>query len=163
MIVYITIFREKVLMKTVYSMTNKYSDIVNSRKENFGRLNPHIHYLEEEWARYKYLVLEHSPDIYVKIRTLLKNKEQYPVHRFYEYIDQALSCDLTYEHVLNAASHIYGYFKNNLTDEEKVIYLQTLSIVKDDITKNIILKEYLKSLAIKYQYNYLVESHYFYY
>ncbi|WP_236005800.1 UV DNA damage repair endonuclease UvsE [Desemzia sp. RIT 804] len=41
---------------------------------NATRLDHSIKYLEKEWMRYKYLVLEYSPERYQQIRTLLKDK-----------------------------------------------------------------------------------------
>ena len=52
---------------------------------------PKIQRLEEEWARYKYKVLEHSPKAYNLIRQLLKEKSSYPFAEFYKLIDEALN------------------------------------------------------------------------
>ncbi|MDN6409673.1 MAG: UV DNA damage repair endonuclease UvsE, partial [Tetragenococcus halophilus] len=46
--------------------------------------------LENEWARYKYTVLERSPAIYQDIKDLLKDKTAYPVIQFYQLIESAL-------------------------------------------------------------------------
>lgn len=70
---------------------------------------PHIKYLEKEWERYKYWVLEHSPKIYNEIRQLLKDKESYPIIEFYDFIDKALETPVTDGTAVNAAQHVWGY------------------------------------------------------
>ena len=42
--------------------------------------------LTEEWARYKYLILEHSPEEYQKIRELLKDDNP-EAQAFYAHIE----------------------------------------------------------------------------
>ena len=84
-----------------------------------GLKGKNIRLLEEEWARYKYLVLEHSPAAYGKIRELLKDKNAYPVRRFYRLIDEALSQKISPGHAVNAAEHVWGYFKNTADEKTK--------------------------------------------
>ena len=48
-------------------------------------------YLEREWARYKYSVLDRDQKIYLAIRQLLKDKSSYPVDKFYGFIGEALA------------------------------------------------------------------------
>lgn len=50
---------------------------------------PGIIRLEKEWARYKYLVLEHSPKLHNEIEKLLEEATDYPVLEFYRLIDEA--------------------------------------------------------------------------
>jgi UV DNA damage endonuclease len=48
-----------------------------------------IYALELEWIRYKYTVMEKSPQDYVAIRQLLSNKFEYPAIDFYDIIANA--------------------------------------------------------------------------
>ena len=46
--------------------------------------------LEKAWAKYKYMILEHSPFHYQLIRTFLKEKHNIDPLSFYDLIDEAL-------------------------------------------------------------------------
>ncbi|MDD4212519.1 MAG: UV DNA damage repair endonuclease UvsE, partial [Bacilli bacterium] len=73
---------------------------------------PHIKYLEKEWTLYKYQILAHSQRHYQQIRTLLKDKKNYPVFEFYRLIDEALMNPIPHMSEVNTLDHIWGYFKN---------------------------------------------------
>lgn len=124
--------------------------------------NPDIANLEEEWSRYKYIVLEKSPSLYKEIRELLKDKKSYPVVTFYRLIEKALSEPLQNGPAINALDHVWGYVKNQVSEKEKTKY----SLLKeasennlDDLKKA---KKYLHKLASKYDSDYLLQSLYFY-
>src|SRR5690625_395653 len=78
---------------------------------------PHIKYLEKEWGRYKYWILEHSPKIYNEIRQLLKNKESYPIIEFYEFIDKGLEITGTDRKSMNETKNIRGEV-DDIADEK---------------------------------------------
>ena len=67
-----------------------------------------ISFLEREWAKYKYSVLEHSPSAYLAIRALLKNKRAYPAKQFYSMLEQALDEPLETNNAVNALLHVWG-------------------------------------------------------
>ncbi len=135
--------------------------IMIKRLHNYLRTTPHIKYLEIEWKRYKYLVLERSPAIYKKIRVLLNNKEEYPVEQFYQLIDESLEIPVTQNHFINAASHVFGYFKKTASTEEKSIYANYLDYLDMSPTVMKEFKHFLYQLALKYHEQYLIDSHYF--
>lgn len=121
---------------------------------------PDIKYLEKEWGRYKYWVLEHSPKIYTEIRQLLKDKKSYPVIEFYDFIDRALEIPVTEGTAVNAAQHVWGYV-DDIADKK----------TKADVEKNMekvamggstrTLKKILWKLARKKEQSYLIDSLYF--
>ena len=117
---------------------------------------PEIQKLEREWARYKYLVLEHSPRRYQEIRELLKDKSAYPVLEFYRLIDDALAAPAVQENSVNAAQHVWGYFKRtdpgSKADFEK-------GVGKGDSMRSV--KRLLWKLAERRQERYLLDSLYF--
>ena len=116
--------------------------------------------LEKEWARYKYLVLEHSPAIYQEIRELLKNKQAYPVMEFYSLIDRALTREITPGHAVNAAQHIWGYFSQGESEKTKAkVEKQITQIANGGQTGS--LKKTLWRLAQENQQSYLLQSLYF--
>lgn len=75
--------------------------------------------LEREWARYKYAVLERSPQNYLAIRVLLKDKAAYPVLEFYELIEDSMATVPEKGTAENAAQHVWGYVKDLATPTEK--------------------------------------------
>ena len=124
-------------------------------------LNPNLKFsaLENAWKRYKYKVLEHSPDIYLQIRELLKDKKSTPVLMLYQLMDSALSQDLTLGHQINAILHVWGYFKNR--EDEKNGFQKRLERVQTGTLSISTMKKHLYSLAVKYEEPYLLSSYYF--
>ena len=122
-----------------------------------------IAHLEEEWARYKYNILEHDPNIYKNIRVLLKDKEAYPVIEFYSLIDQALTKEATEGTRLNTASHVWGYFKDIATEKEHKKYLSYIESFKRGSYSISAVKGLLLKMAVKYDNDYLLKSYYFHF
>lgn len=120
----------------------------------------HIRGLEREWARYKYLVLEHSPRIYQEIRELLKDKSSYPAVEFYRLIDEALATEVTPGHEINAGEHIWGYFKNDGEEKERKKFEKNLEKIKGGGSA-LPMKRQLFKGARKREEDYLLESLYF--
>lgn len=114
--------------------------------------------LEQEWSRYKYLVLEKSHKDYSKIRQLLKNKKDYPVVEFYSLIDHAMLMETIKGGVINAAEHIWGYFKNFADEKEKKRFA---ALMKNYKPGTITHKKFLWQMTVKYQVPYLLQSYYF--
>ena len=118
--------------------------------------------LEKEWGRYKYAILEKSPAIYQAIRTLLKDKEAYPVQEFYRLIDAAFAEEIRPGYAENAAAHVWGYFKKHATDAERRQYEKNLANYRNGTGTLATLKRQLFKLAEKYESDYLLQSLYFY-
>ena len=114
--------------------------------------------LELEWSRYKYLVLEHSQADYNQIRLLLKDKHQYPVSEFYRLTDHALSQPITIGSAVNAADHVWGYFKDRAEEKERKKYLSLRDTITPDSQAH---RRFLWKMTLKYQETYLLQSHYF--
>ena len=118
--------------------------------------------LEKEWGRYKYAVLELSPAVYQAIRTLLKDKENYPVQAFYRLIDAAFIEELHPGYAENAAAHVWGYFKKHASETERRQYEKNLAKYRNGSGTRATLKHHLFRLAQKYESEYLLQSLYFY-
>ena len=118
--------------------------------------------LEKEWGRYKYAVLERSPAVYQTIRTLLKDKEAYPVQEFYRLIETAFAEEPHPGYVENAAAHVWGYFKKHATEAERKQYEKNLVNYRNGNGTRATLKRYLFRLVKKYESKYLLQSLYFY-
>lgn len=116
--------------------------------------------LEEEWARYKYLVLSFSHRKYNDIREILKQDSISPM-RFYAEIDEAIKMPEDMGAQKNAALHIWGYFKDIATDTEKREFFKRLEKYMEGGSVDS-LKRYLYRLAKKYNEEYLMNSYYFF-
>jgi UV DNA damage endonuclease len=82
--------------------------------------------LEREWGRYKYLVLERSQPIYQEIRDLLKDKAACPALEFFRLTQSALARPVGLGDALNAAEHVWGYFKDVASVRQKADFLKGL-------------------------------------
>jgi UV DNA damage endonuclease len=118
--------------------------------------------LENEWAHYKYAVLEGSPEQYQAIRHLLRNKNAYPAVEMYRKIEAAFNLPVLPGNAVNAAQHVWGYFKNCASKNEHQRFAQMLENFSAGQTKLPAVKKYLLRLALKYQENYLLHGYYFY-
>lgn len=121
-----------------------------------------INDLELEWEKYKYLILSKSHQNYLTIRQLLKNKSKYPAMEFYKIIENSCLALESKKDEINAALHIWGYFKKYADEKEKKSFLKLMDEYEDDKKKIEYVKKNLYKLAIKYNISYLKKSYYFY-
>ncbi|BCZ47819.1 hypothetical protein psyc5s11_38860 [Clostridium gelidum] len=128
---------------------------------NGTSIDKDIKVLEIEWSRYKYKVLESSPANYAKIRNLLKDKNNYPVIEFYNLIENAMETEITTGNVINAALHIWGYFKKNASEKEKISFLKIVDEYENGVASISKIKNSLWRMTIKYNEEYLLHSYYF--
>ena len=119
-----------------------------------------INRLEKEWARYKYLVLEHSPQAYKEIRQLLKDKSVYSVIDFYKLIDEAMNNPVTSGNAINAALHVWGYFKDSSDKKTRMSFEKMINKVSMGESA-IPIKRLLWTLAKDQEEEYLLDSLYF--
>lgn len=118
--------------------------------------------LEADWARYKYCILERSPENYKDIRKLLKNKGIYAAGEMYNLIEEAFDLPIIAGNGVNTAQHVWGYFKNHASLVEKrrlLALLQKYTLGEKEICT---VKNYSFQLAKKYRQDYLLKGYYFY-
>lgn len=120
-----------------------------------------IRKLEREWSRYKYRVLEGSHTDYLAIRALLKDKSAYPAIPFYSLVEHALERVTDAGGRVNAAQHVWGYFKNKATAAEKSAFSKHLDAFMEGRATIAPVKRFLWRLTEKYQECYLLDSYYF--
>lgn len=125
-------------------------------EENFK-----VRKLEEEWARYKYAVLEKSPALYQEIRELLKDKSRKTIVPVYQRMEQIYVLPEERGYAENAALHVWGYFKKTASEKEERTFQQKLQKYREGTLSLAALKRYLWKLAEKYQVAYLLNSLYF--
>ncbi len=123
--------------------------------------NKKIKTLELEWSRYKYTVLERAPEAYRQIRILLRNKSDYPAVPFYNLLQTALAQEASRGSSVNAALHVWGYFKGKASEKEKIGFLKRIEGLKTGTITSGTLKHLLWKMAVTYQQNYLLDSYYF--
>jgi UV DNA damage endonuclease len=117
--------------------------------------------LEQEWSRYKYAVLERYPNAYNGIRELLQDKSGYPATVFYWILEDTLKKKPDTGTAINAAQHVWGYFKDAATEREKRDYLKCVEDCRTGKASVARLKRLLWRLTEKYQEPYLMNSYYF--
>jgi len=124
--------------------------------------NRGIRMLETEWARYKYSILEKSPEIYQAIRQLLRDKNTYSALEMYHMIEMASCIPTSVGNAVNAAQHVWGYFKNKATETEKRRFQNMLQKYSLGETSLQSVKNTLLLIARKYNEDYLLNGYYFY-
>jgi len=117
-----------------------------------------VRILEEEWARYKYLVLSRSAAAYNDIREFLKEKGPADAAAFYAMIDRARMLPADAGAQKNAAQHVWGYFRDRASRREKERFLA----ITGGTAVEAAAKRFLLGCAHKYGEPYLLESYYFY-
>ena len=120
-----------------------------------------LHELEKEWGRYKYLVLEHSQSHYQAIRELLKDKQAFPARAFFRLVESALDLPLDRGSAINAASHVWGYFKDTADPAQKRRDMKALDAYAAGKGSLAAVKRGLYSLAEQHGQDYLLSSYYF--
>ncbi|MBP7175405.1 MAG: UV DNA damage repair endonuclease UvsE [Thermoclostridium sp.] len=153
-----------------HQISNRNIDIILEVKDkNLSALkcihcvsNLEISILENEWAHYKYSVLERSAEHYNAIRKLLKDKNTYPAIEMYHLIEDALRTPLEKGNAINAAQHVWGYFKDKASTTEKRRFQDVLHKLEWGNNDNNYVKSTLFAMANKYQEQYLLNSYYLY-
>lgn len=109
------------------------------------------------WAYHKYWVMLHSQKAYEEIRQLAKyniwNKEKQL--RYEEILVECAQTEPTRGSIINTCLHVWGYFKKEATDEEKIEVFTLLNSQKIELKKVL---ELLKNLSFKYKKCYLINS-----
>lgn len=120
--------------------------------------------LEGEWARYKYLVLSHSQPHYLAIRALFRNAGERVdcnmVEDFYRLIEESLNIEPKKGDMLNAAHHIWGYFKEQAAPAEKNRFIRLIGDFENGGNFEPV-KNHLLKLAEKYDSRFLLECYFF--
>ena len=130
--------------------------------QNATTENKRMILLEKEWGRYKYTILEKSAADYQAIRTLLKDKNAYPVQEFYRIIEDSLAKETQSGAAENAAQHVWGYFKSKATPQERLVFAKNMENYLTGKGSLATVKRQLFKLATKYEEKYLIQSLYFY-
>lgn len=111
----------------------------------------------EQWAKYKYVVMEKDYALYKKCSNII-NSDSNSILEFYTLVDYALSLPFNEGAYRNTLEHVWGYFKDTAADKEFLKFHELISS-KEFIKA----KTFLNKLSEKYKENYLLDSYYFIY
>lgn len=118
--------------------------------------------LEKEWGRYKYLVMEHSQAGYQSLRNMLKDKNSYPAVAMYLTIEKSIDKKAEKGDAVNAAQHVWGYFKTKASENEKNRFEKALKKFVSGNSEIKSVKNNLLNLSKKYGEDYLLQGYYLY-
>ncbi len=119
--------------------------------------------LEEEWARYKYLVLSRSASIHNEISDMLKNKPIIDTAAFYEMIDRAGEPTEDHDAQVYAAQKVWGYLKGSCSESKKKRFHKLLKQYSEGTIRIHTMKKHLFKCAAEQNNQYIVKSYYFYF
>lgn len=116
--------------------------------------------IEEEWAKYKYCIMERSYKFYKEIsRSLSDNTISY--EQFIGQIDQFMKVKTDKNQILNTIYHVWGYFKKIASEEEKNQAFILINRYRNNQCCEREIKNLLQQYALKYSVTYLLNSYYF--
>lgn len=110
----------------------------------------------DEWAKYKYAVMERDYYLYKECSKIIKDNSS--MFEFYKTVDFALSKPFNEGAFKNTLQHVWGYFKDKATDKEYLKFHQLYNSNEFIKCKSLLLK-----LAEKYNEEYILNSYYFIY
>ncbi len=117
--------------------------------------------IEEQWAHYKYLVMERSHNHYQTMGKLLNPRQPLDVPQFYFSLEEALNNTIKPGQAWNAAQHVWGYFKDVASDKERAYWQEKAVQYQQGQIDRSQLKAFLRKLARIYERHYLLASYYF--
>lgn len=112
---------------------------------------------EDLWAKNKYYVLSKSHKVYLEIREYLKEKEVDTIY-LNEKIQQVREMEESKKDFSNAVLHVWGYFKKEASEIEKIEFFNRLEEYMDGKSEQNYVIEYINALLNKYPNKYLQES-----
>ena len=112
---------------------------------------------EELWAKNKYYVLSKSHKAYLEIREYLKEKEV-DILFLNEKIERVRDIEESKKDFNNAILHLWGYFKNEVTEIEKQGLFNLLEEYMKGKNNQKSVIEYINILLKKYPNEYLQKS-----
>ncbi len=118
--------------------------------------------IEEEWARYKYLVLSRSARVYEEIRELLKDKKDMNVIEFYKKIELALHMAEDKGAEVNAAQHVWEYLGKNCKEADKRRFDRLIRYYAENGKGLKSIKSHLLKCTEAQNVEYLKNSYYFF-
>ncbi|NWF66758.1 MAG: DUF523 and DUF1722 domain-containing protein [Campylobacterales bacterium] len=118
-----------------------------------------IHDLIEFHTSYKYLILSKSTTSYEKLGQITANMDKLPfselISSYKDEFLKAISIKSSINKTYNVLQHIYGYFKNDISKEEKAVVLESLDEFKDRLIPLIVIIKLFNLYIYKFNIEYL--------
>jgi uncharacterized protein YbgA (DUF1722 family)/uncharacterized protein YbbK (DUF523 family) len=114
-------------------------------------------------TRHKLLIMAHSPNHYRMMGKLVADAALSPEEKYLRYetlMGEAMKLKTTVKKNINVLQHIMGYFKNDLTADEKQEILEYLGHYRDGHVPLIVPITLLNHFVRKYDQPYLKQQHY---
>lgn len=120
--------------------------------------------LMEFHAKHKYLLMAHSPAEQRKLGKMIADNDQQPIEQLYqnyfELLIPSLSKISTVKKNTNVLHHMIGYFKKDITREEKAELGEIVSNYHDHLVPLIVPITMINHYARKYDSDYLIKQYY---
>ncbi len=123
--------------------------------------SPSMKLLEQEWEKYKYVVMEHSPSDYQSACQLLEEPNSFPVTDFYSLIDSSREKPIEIDKGINTALQVWRHLEDWAYPQEKKSFLKALEGCQRGRISLSAIKNRIFKLAQKYEVEYLLNSYYF--
>ncbi|ANB61439.1 YbgA family protein [Anoxybacteroides amylolyticum] len=123
------------------------------------------HQLVEFHAEHKYLFMAYHQKKLKELGNTVANRERLPIDEVFSRYEQIL-CELFAKRSrrkanINVCQHMMGYFKHELSTEEKHYFEQLLSKYRDGKLPLSSVTSVIKSWAVRYKNEYLLKQRYF--
>jgi len=113
-------------------------------------------------TRHKYLFMAYNQNILNELGNITANhanKKEQEVYSLYEKkLQEILLKPPTYKSIINVLSHIYGYFKNKLSKNEKKFFIDIVEKYRDNKVNLAVPIHLLRAWIIEYDVSYLKEQ-----
>ena len=152
-----------------YQNTYRHFDIdimleVKDKNRSFKKvdacLRPSVKKLQDEWDRYRFLIMSRSHEDYLNIDKMFENRNVPSAAVFYRCVDAALEKQPSLQDELNGLEYLWGYLEQKAETKEKLSFFRKLDQLKSGQIRSEAVRKGLRKLAEKYAEG-LVLSSYF--
>jgi uncharacterized protein YbgA (DUF1722 family)/uncharacterized protein YbbK (DUF523 family) len=131
----------------------------------FNKLDGSIKALQDFHARYKFLIMEYSQGDMRKLGNISANSSRIDPTNTYKNYAQILFSTLnktpTIKNNINVFEHLLGFFKHELSSEEKKIFQELIRDYKNKLIPYSVPYKMIDFLVQKHQQYYLINHYYF--
>lgn len=134
------------------------------RWKDFLKEGPTLGQLVRFHTNHKLLMMAHNPEVYRSMGALVAHGKDLPLsellQRYEELFMKGLSFHATFKKNTNVLQHLMGYFKQELTADEKQELLEVIGQYHDQLTPLIVPITLIRHYVRKYDQQYLKEQVY---
>lgn len=113
-------------------------------------------------AKHKYMFMSYSQSDLNKLWNIVacydKTNLDEIFHAYTKYLNELFLEPRTQKNLLNAIFHIFGYFKNDISSQEKQFFLDTIELYKENRVPTTVIIHMLKWWAIAYNIEYILNQ-----